>query len=318
MPDFDLYSEPTVFILGAATSSPYGLPLGPQLKQNILGYPDSQMQAFLGNQQALAKLIPGFKAALQHGDYGTIDYFLERKKRYRELGAFYIVAVIGNQENPGNLFPQRELYADLFHILDVESDSPDIPTISIVSLNYDRSLEYFLERNVEFNCCDDFEEHARQKVRKLPIIHAHGSLGEISAVPYGQVAKNAASVHEATRRIKIVSDKLEDSEEFQKARQMISAARNLVFLGFGYHPTTLQALLAPCSLETKRVFGTAFQLPDKRKTEVTLFFKSAIHLGGANQDCSLFLEHLGIGKRNLVRKKVAPPSTGCSSQASRT
>ena len=69
MPDFDLYSEPTVFILGAATSSPYGLPLGPQLKQNILGYPDSQMQAFLGNQQALAKLIPGFKAALQHGDY---------------------------------------------------------------------------------------------------------------------------------------------------------------------------------------------------------------------------------------------------------
>jgi hypothetical protein len=306
VPDFDLYSEPTVFILGAAASNPYGLPLGPQLKQNILGYPDSQAKAFLGDEQ-VAELIPGFKAALEHGDYGTIDYFLERKKRYRELGAFYIVAVIGSHENLSALFPQRELYADLFHILDVESDSPNIPPISVVSLNYDRSLEYFLEKNVDFNCCDDFEKHARQKVRKLPIVHAHGSLGEISTVPYGQVNKDAASVREAARRIKIVSDKLEDSVEFQKAQQIIANARNLVFLGFGYHPTTLQALLALSNLEAKRVFGTAVRLPNDRKSKVIQFFKSAIHFGGENQDCSSFLEHLGIGRRNIQRKKVEPP-----------
>ncbi len=306
MPDFDLYSEPTVFILGTAASITYGLPLGPQLKQNILSYPDSMVKAFLGDQQALVKLIPGFKDALKHGDYETIDYFLERKKRYRELGAFYIVAVMGSLEIPHALFPQRELYADLFHILDVESDSPNIAPISVVLLNYDRSLEYFLERNVIFNCCDDLEEHARQKVGKLPIVHAHGSLGEISAVPYGQVTKDAASVLEATRRIKIVSDKLEDSEEFQRAQQMIAAARNLVFLGFGYHPKTLQALFARCSIETKRVFGTTLGLLDDRKSEVMLFFKSAIQFDGANKDCSSFLEQIWVGKRNLARKKVEP------------
>jgi hypothetical protein len=137
------------------------------------------VQVFLDNQQT-KELIPGFKDALRLGDYGTIDYFLERKKKYRQLGAFYIVGVIGGLEVPTQLFPQRDLYADLFHVLDVESDSLNIPPISIVSLNYDRSLEHFLEKNVEVNCCDELEEHARQKVRKLPIVHAHGSLGEIS------------------------------------------------------------------------------------------------------------------------------------------
>ncbi len=303
MPDLDINTEPTVFVLGAAASNPYGFPLGPELKQHILGFPDAVVQNVLGDHHQAA-LIPGFKTALTHGDYGTIDNFLERKKRYRELGAFYIVSVIGGQERREVLFPQREFYADLFHMLDPESESPDIPPISIVSLNYDRSLEEFLVRNVEFNCADDTEERARGKVGKLPIVHAHGSLGDLAQVPYGQATKDAASLKEAARRIKIVSDRLEDSTEFQTAQRMLVSARNIVFLGFGYHPTTLHALLGSCSLENKRVFGTAVRLPDDRKAEVTLFFKSAIHFGGANQDCSSFLEHLGIGKRNFPRRKV--------------
>jgi hypothetical protein len=306
MPDLDVYSEPTVFVLGAAASKPYGFPLGPQLKEEILRFADDHVKNFLGDQQQHAELIPGFKSALGQGDYGSVDYFLERKKRYRELGAFYIVSVIGVREQPNSLFPQRDLYADIFYMLDVESESQDIPPISIVSLNYDRSLEFFLRQNIEYNCSDDREEHARQKIKKLPIVHAHGSLGDIAAVPFGHVVTDATSVREATRRIKIVSDKLEDSDEFKQAQQLIAKAKNIVFLGFGYHPTTLQALLSPAKLETKRVFGTAFQLADNRKSAVLQFFKNRIQLGGNGQGCADFLEHLGIGRRNIPRKKVEP------------
>ena len=196
MADLDIYREPTVFVLGAGASNLYGLPLGDQLKQDICEFPDSQVQAFLGDQKNMAALIPGFKATLDQGDYGTIDYFLEKKKRYRELGAFYIVCVIGAREKPETLFPQWDLYADLFHMLDVESDSLLIPPLSVVTLNYDRSLEHFLARNVEINCPDHLEEHAHQKVQRLRIVHAHGSLGDIATVPYGQVNKNAESVRE--------------------------------------------------------------------------------------------------------------------------
>ncbi len=304
MADIDIYREPTVFVLGAGASNLYGLPLGTQLKQDILELPDSQVKAFLGDQQNEAELIPDFKATLAQGDYGTIDYFLEKKKRYRELGAFYIVCVIGAHEKPESLFPQRDLYADLFHMLDVESDSLFIPPFSVVTLNYDRSLEYFLARNVEINCPDHLEEHGSQKVQRLRIIHPHGSLGDIATVPYGSVNNNAESVREATRRIKINSDRMEDAEDFQKAQETIADARNIVFLGFGYHERTLSALLDKANLQTKRVFGTAKGIFGERKRKLTLFFRSAIHFGGEGQDCSSFLEHLGIGRNNIQRKKV--------------
>ncbi len=304
MADLDLYREPTVFVLGAGASNLYGLPLGIQLKQDILKFPDSQMQDFLGEQQNAAALIPGFKADLGQGDYGTIDYFLENKKRYRELGAFYIACVIGASEKPQSLFPQRDLYADLFHMLDVESDSSSIPPISVVTLNYDRSLEHFLAKNVEINCPDHLEKHARQKVQKLRIVHAHGCLGDIETVPYVELNKTAESVREAAHRIKIISDRVEDSEDFQKAQQIIAEAHNIVFLGFGYHQRTLEALLGRSDYQSKRVFGTAVHLSENRKYDLKIFFRSRIHFGGVNQDCSSFLEHLGIGRGNIQRKKV--------------
>ena len=189
-------------------------------------------------------------------------------------------------------------------MLDVESGSLLIPPLSVVTLNYDRSLEYFLARNVEINCQDHLEEHARQKVQRLRIVHAHGSLGDIATVPYGSVNENAESVHEATRRIKIISDRMEDTEDFQKAQETIVDARNIVFLGFGYHDRTLSALLDKSNLQTKRVFGTVKGIFGERKRKITLFFRSAIHFGGEGQDCSSFLEHLGIGRGNIQRKKV--------------
>lgn len=300
----DIYREPTVFVFGAGASNLYGLPLGTQLKHDILEFPDSQVKAFLGDQQNEAALIPDFKATLDQGDYGTIDYLLEKKKRYRELGAFYIVCVIGAREKPEFLFPQKDLYADLFHMLDVESDSPSIPPISVVTLNYDRSLEYFLAQNVEINCPDHLEEHARQKVKKLGIVHAHGSLGDIETVPYGKSNKTAESVREAAHKIKIISDRIEDAEDFQKAQQIIADAHNIVFLGFGYHHRTLEALLGRCDHQSKNLFGTAVHLSPERNYDLKIFFRSKIHFGGVNQDCSSFLEHLGIGKGNIQRKKV--------------
>lgn len=189
-------------------------------------------------------------------------------------------------------------------MLDVESDSSSIPPISVVTLNYDRSLEHFLAQNVEINCPDHLEVHARQKVQKLRIVHAHGSLGDIESVPYGKSINTAESVREAAHRIKLISDRMEDTEDFQKAQQMIADARNIIFLGFGYHQRTLEALLGRCDHQSKRVFGTAVHLSEKRKYELKVFFRSRIHFGGVNQDCSSFLEHLGIGRGNIQRKKV--------------
>ncbi|HBC88827.1 MAG TPA: hypothetical protein DCZ94_17935 [Lentisphaeria bacterium] len=299
----DIYSEKTVFIFGAGASNPYGFPLGPQLKNDILNYHDLNVMKYFNANSNMKNLMPEFKNALRDGDYETIDYFLGRKKKFRELGAFYIVTVIGLKESQSSLFPQRDLYADIFYMLNVESDSTEIPPISIISLNYDRSLEHFMEHNVKVNCHDEIESHALQKVKKLPIIHAHGSFGDISIVPYGKV-EDAKSVHAAVNKIKIVSDKLDDSKEFQEAQRIISEAVNIIFLGFGYHPTTLKALFSSCDINTKHIYGTAKNLPAERKSEVQQFFSDKIWLGKENQDCSSFLNdpEIGLGKQ-IIKKQ---------------
>jgi hypothetical protein len=302
MPDIDIYSEPTTLVLGAGASAPYGFPLGPDLKTQILGLPDNRVKDFLKDHANATALIPGFKEALRFGDYGTIDYFLERKKRYRDLGAYYIVTVLAGREHGSALFPQRDLYADIFHMLGVESDSAAIPPLSVVTLNYDRSLEYFLACNVQYNCADEREEIAAKKAATLPIVHAHGSLGDLLTAPYGQLAKDANSIQAAAKRIMIISDSLEDSEDFRRAQEVLVHAKNIVFLGFGYHERTLSALLSRCDMSGKRVFGTAMHLADDRKNQTMLFFHSRIHWGGIGQDCSSFLEHLGIGRRNLPKR----------------
>ena len=304
MPDIDIYNDETVFVFGAGAANTYGFPLGPDLKNNILSLPDNSVKPFLDQHAGAIDLIPPFKEALHHGDYGTIDYFLERKKKYRELGAYYIVTVLASHESHESLFPQKELYADLFYLLDVESDSPDIPRVSVVTLNYDRSLEYFLAKNVEYNCCDELEEHALAKVKKLRIVHAHGTLGDLDSVKYGQAAKSPEAVAAAAKRIKIISDRLDESEDFREAQALIAGARNVVFLGFGYHPRTLSALIPEGSFDGKKIVGTAVRLPDDRKSELLIYFRSQIHLGGANQNCSSFMEHLGIGRENLKRQRI--------------
>lgn len=298
MPDLDVLNNPTVMVLGAGASKPYGFPLGSELKSQIINTSDHMAE----ERNVDPALVKGFKDALRYGDYGTIDYFLERKKKYRELGAYYIVSVIARGEDHRNLFPQRDLYADIFHMLDPEGDSPNILPLSIVTLNYDRSLEHFLLHNTEYNCADRSVPTAHKKIAQLPIIHAHGSLGDLNTTPYGSVGKTSASLDQPAKSIKIISDKLEDAPDYQRAQHAIAEAYNILFLGFGYDERTLAALLAKTDITRKQVFGTAVGIRNEKKATILNFFKSAIWLGEENQDSSSFLEHLGIGRRNLKRK----------------
>jgi hypothetical protein len=281
----------------------YGFPLGPQLKDLILSLPDSEIEAFMRERSLDTSLIPKFKAALRYGDYGTIDYFLERKKSFRELGAYYIVKVIASRENHDHIFPQRDIYADFFHLLEPEHPDTSIPPMTVVTLNYDRSLEYYLQNNPEFNCPDDLVEHAREKAARLPIIHAHGCLGSLAEVAYGEVGRTAASLQSAASHIKIISDRLEDSPDFQLARESIKAAANVLFLGFGYHERTLSALMGDIDLANKTIWGTAVSLPDAKKSIATQFFRNRIQYAG-NLPCSAFMEHLGLSRSKFQQRKV--------------
>ena len=261
-----LLTRPTVFVLGAGASKEYGFPLGNHLKdQMVLWGARPEIQNQLTRLGFDKTLLADFREALHRTKHPTIDIFLEYKPSFRDIGAHLIAQTLIPKEAEGSLFPQRDWYAHLFDGLDFENDGPNARNLAIVTLNYDRSLEHFLRRNIDYNCRESRSQFAKEKLSQIRIVHAHGALGVYPDVAYGKGDPDDDTVHKAATQIKIVSDRLEDSADFQDAQKTIAWAERIVFLGFGYHRQTLASLLKTSDSKGQTVLGTSHgALPDKQ------------------------------------------------------
>lgn len=238
-----------------------------------------------------------FHTALKYTYHPTIDIFLEKKKIFREIGAYVIARTLIAYENDNNLFPHRDWYGDIFNIFNFESEifEPSYP--SFVSLNYDRSFEHFLNKNIDYNCQDEKVELCHKKRLEIKIVHAHGSLGKYPDVPYGLDANDTSIVNNAAENIRIVSDRLDDSPDFQEARQIISNAANVVFFGFGYDKITLSKLLGEPDLSSKTFYGTGINITPEIKTMLQNKFPDNFVLGD-KLSCRQLLEEIRIASNN--------------------
>ena len=288
------FRDSTVLVLGAGASKPYGFPLGPELKQHIVSSDPELVSKALRERGASVDAIQAFKDALRYGNHPTIDIFLERKKNFREMGAMYIAEAISGFESHGALFPERDWYAELYQLLDLNKLERDLPKLSVVTLNYDRSLEHFLTKNVDYNCPHDLVDAAHKRLRDFRIIHAHGSLGDYPNAGYGSSRGNAGSLYTSAERIRIVSDRLDQSPEFMSAQNMLAEAECIVFLGFGYNTTTLNSLLGKVNRAKTQFYGTAIGLDEHQKAAVRSHLNDGVLFGAGNEDCKAFL--------NLIRK----------------
>lgn len=283
----------TVFILGAGASRPYDFPLGTELKAQMIGNLSRptclNILAAIGFEESL---VNDFSESLSRTYHPTIDIFLEKKTKFRSLGAYLIAYTLLPIEIRSNLFPQHDWYGHLYNVIDFEHDEPDSGKIVFVSLNYDRSLEHFLTKNVQYNCPDALITFAESKLKRLEIIHAHGSLGRYPEIPYGSKPTNQDVLCRAAEGIRIVSDRLEDSEDFNTARRAILNADNLVFIGFGFDSITLNKLIQGINLSNMRILGSAFQLDPSRREHLTNFFEGKIEKGEVNTTAEKFVQRI--------------------------
>jgi len=286
--------EPTVLVIGAGASKPHGFPLGSELKNAIVGTYDETVLNALREIGHRNDAIKEFQDALKFSKHPTIDIFLEKKTNFREIGAYFIAGTIGRHELHETLFPSGDWYGDLFEALDLENGERELPPVSMVTLNYDRSLEHFLTKYIDYNCPHDCVELAHRKRQSLPVIHAHGSLGAYPDVAYGKASGNTEALRKAADSIKIVSDRLEESPDFRKAQQALANAKRVIFLGFGYDKRTLGGLLEGCKVEEKQFYGTTFGLNGDARHNLTERFKSRITLGADHQVCKQFVRQIGL------------------------
>ncbi len=265
----------TVLVLGAGASHDFGFPLGRGLR-DIVCRLTSTKTAALSSCGFSQGEIRDFGDALSRSGYASVDWFLERHPDLIPIGRAAIAAALIPFENPHRLFPPNapdaHWYEDLFNTLWSEEDSSLVfgRNLTILTFNYDRSLEYYLRTVAEVRMARRsagvvaFEVRGphRLAVAQGPtIVHLHGHLGNLPGLensrPYGPV-ESAENVRIAAASLQLLSDARPDSEEFKIARSAIEAADRILFLGFGFHPKSVERLgdFASPAMRTKTIAGT--------------------------------------------------------------
>jgi hypothetical protein len=253
----------TTLILGAGSSVHCGFPLGMQLINDI---------ARTRNPGRSLSLPPGWRqddvdafiTRLSRSGHYSIDAFLETAPESMEIGKFLIASKLKMLEEVDRLFPPNDSgwYQYLFNCLANDSEqSFDQNQLSVVTFNYDRSLEAYLFHALKarFRMEDGV---ALKELQKIPIIHVHGSLGAFPQVSYEPI-ENPDALLEVSKSIKIISEIRDMGEsfcndEFREAHDTINESQKVFFLGFGFHAENIRRLKIDWSIFADREVKSTF------------------------------------------------------------
>ena len=250
-----MFTRETVLVLGAGSNMPYGYPSGSDLISWLLDAKrePGELPAFRRDAGFGDGMLEDFRNTLASAHATSIDQFLEwHHPKHSELGKYLIAQQLLRVEDHKGLL---KLNVDCWYHLLLNEIAPNLAAISqnrltVVTFNYDRSLEHYLFTTVKhrFNLSDGKTAEALQNIN---FIHVHGQLG---LLPWQ--AKNGASTNaygasltrerliEAASGIKIIFE-AGANEEFPRARKAIETADYIFFLGFGYHEENMQRLGMP-------------------------------------------------------------------------
>lgn len=198
----------TIFILGAGSSHPYGFPLGENLVNVIIE--ELKVSSFRGKEPILLpekkllkillqefewEFVESFRKALIKSGTYSIDSFLTNREDFRQIGKMCISYILMNYEmtsmKGNSIFLKGDWYKLLWNNLNIYNNADNF-SLSFYTFNYDRSLEFYLYTAYK-NLHNASNEKIRQYFQNIPIIHLHGSLGNLNfldsedSVPYGNL-----------------------------------------------------------------------------------------------------------------------------------
>jgi len=251
-----MITHSTVLVLGAGASMPYGFPSGLQLLNTVItkldsNSPDNFIRSIKEFNIADDE-IRTFRYDLINSNALSVDAFLEYRPEFLNLGKLAITLALIPLEEEHKLsdFTNRgeSWYAYLFNKLNAPFDAFSENKLSIITFNYDRSLEHCLFKSMRSKYKKSDEECA-EKLSKLPMIHVHGRLG---ALPWQGEKGRAYSpradllkleeIKNVSEQIVVMREAEDTSSEFQDAFNLMKFSSKIYYLGFGYHEMNLRRL----------------------------------------------------------------------------
>jgi hypothetical protein len=273
-----MITSPTVLILGAGASKPYGFPSGRELLYEIRGGLREEGFSFfreIKEQGIETGYIKDFCKELTYADPPSVDAFLEHRSEFLEVGKMAITLLLIPRENEKSLFDrpfdEHSWYQYLFEKLRAPSFDEFVGNnLSIITFNYDRSIEHYLFTVLKHRYNKSDEECAKI-LSNIPIIHVHGSLGSLpwqdaSGRPYSPMY-TINEIKAASGQIKVIPEQEDTSAEFKVSFEIMNTASEIYFLGFGYHTDNLRRLKI-MNFHKKHPTGTAQGLGMKEKNRI--------------------------------------------------
>ena len=293
-----MIKQPTVFILGAGASYPYGLPLAKDLRTQIISDFADHIEKLLKTREhdedkrdEMVQEIKEFAEAFEKSSDRSIDVWLVKNPSFKMIGKQAIASRILNGEYKGD-FREKAPYSDqdwYSYLWQRMTDSFTLPDdykklsqneLNIITFNYDRSLDQFLHESLTNAFYDTFHGTSTKEVVEIlnrrRIIHIYGQIGPLvwqrePNLPYGKDPSNVWPGRFAND-IKIIYE-AENTPEVEKAIELITKANRIFFLGFGYAKENLEILQLPDILENQRIYGTALGLPKREIATISSRFK---------------------------------------------
>ena len=254
-----MITKPTVLVLGAGASIPYGYPSGAGLLKDIFTNITSNLwRETYSNCGLDYKEMDVLNSELNLSQMPSIDAFLEhRRDEFLKAGKAAIALSLLSKENPDtfNDFDIREkgIYHFLYNNLTTSWEEFRENKLTVVTFNYDRSLEHFLFSALKHSY-NKSDSQVAEAIQAIPIIHVHGSLGplpwqEDGGIDYYPLFRRDQGASEIAKRIKVASENIiivseaqPKSQEFAFAFERLKQADRIYFLGFGYYPVNLERL----------------------------------------------------------------------------
>lgn len=291
-----MIKEKTVFVFGAGSNLDYQFPTGAQLRDEIASVcnwdtmrPDiPEHIKILNNMDFNMQVLTNFRTQLMNGGFDTIDEFLEARENpvYRSLGKTAIAIALIKHEHPQifqGRFSTDSFYNFLFKKMANEATKENFHQnkVSFVTYNYDRSFEYFLSNSL-LNRYEGIQDSEVDYIMsQMKIIHVHGSLGNMRWHGYNKREYNTVVDQ---NNVKIASEGIVNFNEvdgnyegYKEARKEFHEAKNVVFVGFGFHPLNLSRLAeGDCLLGKKRLFATSLGLTEEEISEIFRIAKTSM------------------------------------------
>ncbi|WP_047514029.1 hypothetical protein [Methylophilus sp. Q8] len=253
-----MITKPTLFILGAGASIPYGFPSGWELRNKICEAAqgiDAPIVLSLNTAIGVpCEDIIDFARRFKQSRLISIDTFLSKRPEYSRIGKTLIAYQLIPKEldyNFDNLNTDDDWYCALWNALASNARTVAELTenkIKIFTFNYDRSLERYLHTAI-MNTFNVSEGEALDGLKHFDIQHVYGSLGVFGISD--DYSKNIRaysglfdrnSVNVAIESLRVIPEARAEDSVFQKVQEAFVWADHVCFLGFGFDALNIQRL----------------------------------------------------------------------------